>query len=376
MPSAQGIRLSQFLTRHRHKKHVVPFLDIYGYNLDVPSTEKTLCKIDSLKKEIQRLRPIRADLIPLLREKLRIEWIFHSNAIEGNSLTLGETTFFLREGLTSEGKPLKDFLEAKNHVEALDGLEDIVAKKRPITESLIKELHAVLLREIRFTEARGSNGRRIKKPLHPGQYKIRPNHVLTLSGKIHRYTDPLHVKDEMEELVRWSYQAIHPVKKAAEFHYRFVAIHPFDDGNGRLARILMNLILIKDGYPPCIIRNEQRKKYLSSLEIADFKKDITPFIDFVMQELLVTMQTVYDVLTGQETMILEEKQNLNRIEREALVLKFLKDKPKSIQQIQLLLPEIKRPTLKSDLQRLVKSRKILKKGVRKGTLYFKPRYCI
>lgn len=334
---------------------------------------KLFNKIDSLQEEINAFRPIEETLQQTLQEKLRIEWTYNSNAIEGNTLTLGETAFYLMEGLTSEGRPLKDYLEARNHAEAIDGLHDIIEKKRDLTEGLIKEFHAVLLRGAEFTGALGNDGRRVKKPVSPGQYKIRSNHVLTLSGKIHTYVDPLHVRDEMEKLFHWYHhksQALHTVERSAIFHYRFVRIHPFDDGNGRMARILMNLILMKEGFPPCIIQTRHRKRYLESLEAVDTKGDTAPFVTFVGGELLVTQKTILEVLQGRETAFLQSKEKLGREDREIRILKIIRPGPVSIGRIHEVLSQIKRPTLKSDLQRLVRLKKIQKKGSGKGVVYF------
>src|SRR3989338_526691 len=137
-----------------------------------PQVMKELKKIDDLQAKIDNFRPFSKELLALWQERLRIDWTYNSNAIEGNTLTYGETAFFLREGLTSEGKPLKDYVEAKNHAEAIDGLYEIINRKREITESLIKELHAVLMKDIEFTYVRGADGNLIKKPFHPGAYKI------------------------------------------------------------------------------------------------------------------------------------------------------------------------------------------------------------
>lgn len=347
---------------------MLAFLDIYGYYDVHIHMYKLLNNIDKLQCETNALRPIAPTLQRTLQEKLRIEWTYNSNAIEGNSLTYGETAFFLREGLTSEGKPLKDYLEAKNHAEAIEGLYDILERRRDLTEGLIKELHAVLLKGVEFTEAVGGGGQKVKKPVSPGQYKTHPNHVLTLSGKIHFYTDPLHVNDDMEKLIAWFHEAkdMHPVEKAVHFHYRFVAIHPFDDGNGRLARILMNLSLMQEGYPPCIIQMRHRRKYLECLEIADTKGDLAPFIVFVGNELLSTQKTILEVLHESAT---GRTASINPSEREMQIVSALGKGPLSIGHLLELLPQIKRPTLKSDLQRLVRSKKIKKKGRGKGVVY-------
>lgn len=329
-----------------------------------------LQKIDQLQDKINKLQPLQPELIATLQEKLRIEWTYNSNAIEGNTLTLGETMFFLREGLTSEGKPLKDYLEAKNHAEAIDGLYEIIQGERDLSESLIKELHGVLMKGIDFTYAKTPSGQIIQKPFHAGQYKIRPNHVLTFSGKIHHYTEPLKVKDEMEKLIQWytKEKNLHTVEKAAIFHYRFVAIHPFDDGNGRMARLLMNLILIKNGYPPCIIQNAHRRKYLENLAGVDVSHDYAPFITWIGEELFSTQEQIYTALTGKNSSI---PATLNEFQRKSLILETLKNnKILSIGQILEHLPHIKRPTLKNDLKQLTETGKIKKKGVGKGVVYY------
>lgn len=331
---------------------------------------KTIQKLTILKQQIDSLRPLSETQEKAIQERLRIEWTYNSNALEGNTLTFGETLFFLREGLTSEGKPLKDYLEAKNHAEAIEGLEEIINSDRSLTESVIKELHAVLMKGMEFSVAKGGQGQLVQKPIHPGKYKLLPNHVLTFSGKIHHYVDPIHVKEEMEKLLDWYHGAkeMDPVEKAATFHYRFVSIHPFDDGNGRMARLLMNLILIKAKYPPCIIKTTHRKTYLRALEEVDLKKTFEPFIEFVSLELLDTLEMVQSVLEGKEKAI-EEVQVLNRTEREHLIITAIGAEELSIGQIHTKLTQIPRPTLKVDLQKLVKSKKLKRIGRGKGVIY-------
>ncbi len=343
-------------------------MDIYGYNLDM---NRFIQKIEELQAEINSRKPFSEEVLKLWQEKLRIDWTYNSNAIEGNTLTYGETAFFLREGLTSEGKPLEDYLEAKNHAEAIDYLLDIIKGDREITEGFIKELHALLLKDIHFTYAKGGNGQLIKKPLNAGKYKILPNHVLTISGKIHKYTDPIHVKDDMEELIKWfnKEKAINIIEKACVFHYKFVAIHPFDDGNGRMARLLMNLILMKAGYPPCVIKNINRRKYLEGLELIDTEKKYQPFVVFICGELLSTQKIMLDILEGKEDVNADYSRKMNKIEREEKILNIIGENPISISQIIEKIPQIKRPTLKSDLNRLLKAKKIKRVGSGKGALY-------
>lgn len=334
--------------------------------------ERLFKKLDRLRKRIDDFRPLDESLLQTVQEALRIDWTYNSNALEGNTLTYGETAFFLREGLTSEGKPLKDYLEAKNHAEAIDYLQEFVMENRKLTEGFIKELHALLMKGIEFTWAKGGGGQIVKKPLSPGKYKTRPNHVLTFTGKIHYYIDPLHVTGEMEKLISWLDKAekIHCVEKAAILHYKFVAIHPFDDGNGRLARLLMNLILMQGGYFPCVIKNTSRKKYLECLAVADEGGGFNDFVTFVAMELLATEEKVLNLLEGTNKTVLPADEILNKDQRQKLIIDMLSDVPISVGQMLTKLPQIKRPTLKKYLQELVKNGKVKKKGIGKGVVYF------
>ena len=141
--------------------------------------------------------------------------------------------------------------------------------------------------------ARTPHGRLVRKKAHPGQYKTQPNHMEQADGTIHRYVQPLHVPDRMAELVDWLAEHIdqhHPIVTAALVHYNLVRIHPFDDGNGRGARILMNLILMKKGFFPAVIRSEKKRRYLDSLKQAD-DGDITAFVQFIAEDLIDTQET-------------------------------------------------------------------------------------
>ena len=263
----------------------------------VPETSELsglLSLVDELHECLQTVKKNNPDLWPTIVSKLRVDWTYNSNTIEGSTLSRGETHFFLTEGLTVEGKPLKDFTDAQSHAEAIDFLHDIVANKRPITEGLIKEFNALLLSGVKHTEAINAQGQRVNKKVHPGDYKKQPNHVVQPDGTIHWYVEPLQVAEQMEVLVNWLTEQMeqqHPVIVAALVHYNLVRIHAFDDGNGRGARILMNLVLMKQGYYPAVIRTEKKRFYLDALKQAD-NGDITPFIQFVASELVETQERV------------------------------------------------------------------------------------
>jgi Fic family protein len=255
--------------------------------------------IDSLKEQIDDLRPKRPTLWPVIQEKLRVDWTYDSNAIEGSTLTRGETLFFLQEGLTVEGKPFKDFLDARNHAEAIDFLFQTIRRERQITTGLVKEINALLLAGVRYTRTVDNDGNLVRKPATPGEFKKQPNHVLQRNGTIHNYVDPVHVRDEIDNLCKWindNIDKVHPVIAAAIAHYNFVRIHPFDDGNGREARLLMNLILMQKQLPPAVIKVENRNRYLKALSQAD-NGDLEPFIEFVVIAVQETMEMIVSELS-------------------------------------------------------------------------------
>ena len=267
-------------------------------NYTTQETSELIQHVDQQNVRINHYKPLQRDIWETIQKKLKIDWTYDSNAIEGCALTRGETNFFLQEGLTVAGKPLKDFLDARNHAEAIDWLYQIVKDQRPISEGIIKEFNALLLSGITYTKAIDQQHRTVKKPATPGKYKKLPNHVLQQDGTIHHYTDPLQTPTEMEKLTQWinhNINLVHPTITSAIAHYNMVRIHPFDDGNGRGARLLMNLILIKKGFTPAIIRMEQREEYLQTLQLAD-QKNLNPFIEFVIQSLIHTQASILEIL--------------------------------------------------------------------------------
>jgi len=268
------------------------------YPISTPELAAKFARADELRDAIEAKKRNDDSLWETIVNRLRTDWTYHSNGIEGSTLSRGETHFFLSEGLTVEGKPFKDFVDAKNHAEAIDLLFDVVANKQPITQSFIKEINALILRGVEFTPAKNSLGQRVKKKAHPGEYKREPNHVEQPDGTIHSYVEPIHVNDEMEALVNWitaSLTSSHAIHVAAVAHYNMVRIHPFDDGNGRGARILMNLILMHKGYFPAVVRLETKRRYLEALAVAD-GGDVAPFINFISDAVITTEASVLDVL--------------------------------------------------------------------------------
>lgn len=253
--------------------------------------------LTELKNRLDKYRPLPPETMEILDKKFKIDWTYNSNAIEGNTMTLQETAFFLQEGLTSKGKTLKDYLEAGNHAEAIEFLKEIVKNNREITESLIKELHALLLKSIDYIWV-GPRENRTKKRIYPGRYKTQPNHVITVDGTIHHYCDPVRVPEEMEKLITFinkNLENYHPVELAAKVHYRLVSIHPFDDGNGRVSRLVMNLIVMRAGYPPIVVKNETREDYYLALRKAD-KGDMKNLLSLFHDEMANSLGIMLQVL--------------------------------------------------------------------------------
>lgn len=218
------------------------------------------------KEELNKKRPFAKESLHSLKENLLVDWTYHSNAIEGNTLTLSETKVVL-EGITVGGKTIHEHLEVINHKEAILYIEAIIQQKKELSEWQIKNIHNLVLKGIDDKNA--------------GVYR-KANVVI--SGARHIPPDFVQLKSEMESLIQWynhSLQNIHPIERAARLHTDFVKIHPFVDGNGRTARLLLNFELIKEGYPPLIITKEQRLQYYQSLDNAHIEGHYNDFFQLV-----------------------------------------------------------------------------------------------
>ena len=248
----------------------------------------------ALKRELDSLRPISRENEQRIMQKFRLDWNYHSNSLEGNSLTYGETKALILFGITAQGKPLKDHLEIAGHNEAVEWVMDVVQGFFPLTQAFIRQLHTLLLKESYEVKAITPEGLPTSKKVEIGQYKKQPNHVLTSTGEIFRFATPEETPSMMEELVNWyreqeSQPAVNPILLASEFHYRFIRIYPFDDGNGRTARILMNFILMKFNFPPVVIKTSDKTNYLSALQLADAGL-IDPFVEYITKNLVSSLE--------------------------------------------------------------------------------------
>ena len=221
------------------------------------SKESILQQIDRKKLELDGRRPLTAGEVERLNEEFIVEYTYNSNAIEGNTLTLRETDLVLR-GLTIDKKPLKDHMEAVGHKEAFEFVSELVKNNVPISESVIKQIHYLVLAD---------------KKEDRGVYRRVPVRIM---GAQHEPVQPYLIAPKMEELLRiFAESTEHIVTKLARFHIEFEGIHPFIDGNGRTGRLLINLELMKAGYPPIDIKFTDRITYYNAFDEYHVKHNLS-----------------------------------------------------------------------------------------------------
>lgn len=248
--------------------------------------------ITVLKTAIEKLklcRPIPPSVMGKIREEFQIEMTYNSNAIEGNSLSLKETFWVIQEGLTLKEKPLKDHLEAKNHKEALEFLYELIEHDRQntISEQLIKQLHHLVVQESHRDIA--------------GKYR---DGDVIISGAEHRPPSAFELPAKMHDLIQWMkkhHKSLHPVEFSALVHHKLAHIHPFWDGNGRTARLVMNIFIMEAGYPLAVILKNDRKRYYRVLSQAD-KGNYKPLCEFVAQAVIRSLNIYLKRLKPKETL--------------------------------------------------------------------------
>ena len=221
------------------------------------SKESLLAQIDRKKQELDGRRPLTEGELERLNEEFTVEYTYNSNAIEGNTLTLRETDLVLR-GLTIDQKPLKDHMEAVGHKEAFDFIRELVKEKAPLTESIIKQIHYLVLAD---------------KKDDRGVYRRVPVRIM---GAHHEAVQPYLIEPRMEQLlIDYAASEEHIVTRLARFHIEFEGIHPFIDGNGRTGRLLVNLELMKAGYPAIDIKFTDRVAYYNAFDEYHVKHDLS-----------------------------------------------------------------------------------------------------
>ena len=228
--------------------------------------------IKEKQKTLSALRPLSAEALAQLEAWYDVELTYTSNAIEGNTLTRQETAIVLEKGMTVRGKPLKDHQEAVDHLDALRFVRTLAAQDRPLGEEDICNIHQLVLGTSLKSEA--------------GLYS---QHRRRIAGSMVVFPNPVKVPVLMEELGHWLNQSSASPEVALEAHLRLVSIHPFSDGNGRTARLLMNLLLFKDGYPPLVIRPEDRLDYIQSIEKYQLEENTADYEAFMLSRLNVSL---------------------------------------------------------------------------------------
>lgn len=247
--------------------------------------------VDQLKDKLDTLRPLPHSTLQSLREKFALDLTYHSNAIEGNTLTLKETKIVIEHGLTIGGKTMREHLEAINHHHAIDFIEELASSENDLTQLSIKQIHQLVIGTI---ESKIS-----------GVYR---SENVAITGTDFIPTHHLFLQERMDELIAWHQTdapSLHPIQRAAELHTRFVSIHPFMDGNGRTARLLLNLELIQAGYPLAVIAHDQRSSYYDALDDSHATGNHEAFVFMVAQALVRSLDFYLQVTS-------EQKQDTNQ----------------------------------------------------------------
>lgn len=252
------------------------------------------------KTLLDKFRPLPSALVRNLDDWFRVELTYTSNAIEGNTLTRQETALVVEKGITVGGKTLSEHLEATNHAKALDWIKEKISKKpQDITEEDILTIQGIILKGIDDDNA--------------GFYR---NVAVRISGSTVILPNPLKVPNLMAGFIDWlkqSNQELHPVELSAEAHYRLVTIHPFIDGNGRTARLLMNMILLMNGYPPAIVRKRDRLDYLNSLEKAQTGGSKEDFLKIIVKAVDRSFDIYFKAINGDDEPPVQSEEKLLKI---------------------------------------------------------------
>lgn len=273
-----------------------------------------LTKLFVKKQRLDTYRPFPKELVKNLEEWFRIELIYTSNALEGNTLTRQETTLVVDEGITVQGKSLEEHLEAINHAKALDFIQTLTNKKRlDITENNILDIHRIILQKI--------------DDMNAGRYRTVS---VRLKGSETILPNAVKVPQLMQEFTSWlnGDHTDHPVKIAADAHFKFVSIHPFVDGNGRTARLLMNLLLMQEEYPPAIIRKEDRSVYIKSLEEGQTKGNFSNYYACIFEAIDRSLDIYLEALGSEKARI--ESPAEQRFYTTKEVAKLLQVDPESV----------------------------------------------
>lgn len=238
--------------------------------------------IEQLYQEWQSLQPLKPEDQRQLDRKFMMEFNYNSNHLEGNTLTYGQTKLLFMFGETSGSASLKDYEEMKAHNVGLEMTKsEALDKERPLSETFIRELNKTILVRNFWKGTKSPSGLPTQYEIKVGVYKTRPNSVLTATGELFDYASPEETPAFMTDLITWYNKEeakgeLSPIELAALFHYRYIRIHPFEDGNGRIARLLVNYILLRHNYPMIVIQSSDKENYLRILHQCDIAVGLTP----------------------------------------------------------------------------------------------------
>ena len=251
-------------------------------NTDTQINQRLFERIERKKQMLDDRRPLSTDMVKRLHNDMRVFHTYHSDAIEGNTLSLQETRLVIEEGITIGGKSLREHLEAVGNAEAFDLICELADRGQALDHVIIQRIHEIVCRG----QIREPGKYRTENVRIAGAVKSPPA-CEKIVGLLDDYLQKIHTMKD------------HPLKVAGFIYHRFVEIHPFIDGNGRVARLLTNLYLIGKGYPPMVLKKEERKKYYTSLRDAD-NGNLGPFINFIAKAMDESLTYYLSIFGGKD----------------------------------------------------------------------------
>jgi Fic family protein len=291
--------------------------------------------VDKLFAKWQSLQPIQPDLKRRMDEAFTVDFNYNSNHLEGNTLTYGQTKLLLLFGKIKGEALFRDCEEMKAHNVGLEMMKiEALDRERPLSENFIRELNGTILAGDFYKVSHDPQSR---YKIHTGVYKTRPNSVITPSGEMFDYASPEETPSLMGDLVRWYNKAekdsiLSPVELAAVFHYRYIRIHPFEDGNGRIARLLVNYILLRHDFPMIVILNSDRRRYLDTLGKCDeivgkepfagvnaTLEQIQPFVEYITEYVGNKIQFAEKIMSAEDQKFVITETDSKEVKSEVIV---------------------------------------------------------
>ena len=265
--------------------------------------------IDSLPAELAELarrwraaQPLPEPNLRRLWQRLRVEWNYHSNHLEGNTLTYGETLLLLIHGRTRGEHLIREYEEMRGHDVAIELVRSHALEDRPFTEGDLRDWNRIVLKEGFWRAAQTPEGEPTRRWIEPGRYRTQPNHVITAAGELFQFASPEETPARMAALVHGLRESLAAPRTdllalLAKLHHDFTLIHPFDDGNGRVVRLLLNAVLLRVGLLPLVIRSPDRRRYLDVIAQSD-AGDAAPLKQFLGESLRWSLELGLSAVQG------------------------------------------------------------------------------